>query len=287
MAAATMGLETRQLTGSKNLAILVIHGIGEQNPYETLDGFARGLHQYYREQFGASPNLRAERIEYSHGSRTCVHLEPPRDCAGALRQISLFEYYWAPETEDKISYRDSLLFLVRTGIRPLRDLSTNLQEIFSAAKKPSIWRAAGMLMREIYRAVLIFIPLIVALGVLGWWLANPPSLSDTRSLIVGVLCAKPWWATAVFTVCSVMSVVLASFLVREIGSLVRRRGASIEKYAEWSWLVVAVAFLVLFTWVGRAIFHSYVEVADAVVALVWRRKTAAVLLTLAAVYVIK
>ena len=24
-------------------AILVVHGIGEQNPYEALDGFARGL----------------------------------------------------------------------------------------------------------------------------------------------------------------------------------------------------------------------------------------------------
>jgi len=30
-------------------AILVIHGIGEQDPYETMDSFARGLTDYFRE----------------------------------------------------------------------------------------------------------------------------------------------------------------------------------------------------------------------------------------------
>src|SRR5881394_527000 len=36
----------------KNTAILVIHGIGQQNPYETLDQFARNLTRYLKYEGG-------------------------------------------------------------------------------------------------------------------------------------------------------------------------------------------------------------------------------------------
>ncbi|MGC2831755.1 MAG: hypothetical protein WB627_17385, partial [Candidatus Acidiferrum sp.] len=42
---------------SHRTAMLVIHGIGEQNPYETLDSFARGLFSYLRDRAHLNPAL--------------------------------------------------------------------------------------------------------------------------------------------------------------------------------------------------------------------------------------
>ena len=38
-------------------ALLIVHGIGEQNPYETLDSFARGLFTYLRDRAHLNPVL--------------------------------------------------------------------------------------------------------------------------------------------------------------------------------------------------------------------------------------
>ena len=42
MAAPVMEVPSPELRSARQ-AMLVIHGIGEQNPYETLDSFARGI----------------------------------------------------------------------------------------------------------------------------------------------------------------------------------------------------------------------------------------------------
>ena len=288
MATPCAGLTAHAVTEKKNLAIMVVHGIGEQNPYETLDGFARGLDQYYREKCGAGSNLRPERIDYSHGPRMCVHLEPPAAAGSAWRRISLFEYYWAPETEDKITYRDSLLFLIRTGLRPLRELSLNLQEVFRAGEKlPMTLRVVGIFLREIYRAVLIFIPLILALGVLLWWLANPPSLSEARELFMKFLRSESWWVIGLFAVCSIMAVVMVMFLLQEAGSLTRRKGASTERSAEWSWVVLALVVLLVSLGLARSMWSSHPQLSQAVSALIWNRQVAALLATVIVAWLVR
>ena len=35
----------------KNTAILIIHGIGDQNPYESLDDFVRGFFDHFKSKF--------------------------------------------------------------------------------------------------------------------------------------------------------------------------------------------------------------------------------------------
>ena len=79
-------------------AILIIHGIGEQNPYETLDSFARGLVQYFASSRpGAKLSLEPERINHGDWTEAAVHVDAvnPADPRDALR-LSLFEFYWAP-----------------------------------------------------------------------------------------------------------------------------------------------------------------------------------------------
>jgi hypothetical protein len=55
-------------------ALLVIHGIGEQNPYETIDQAARGFVQLYRAQ-GHDLVLRPERVRHDEWTEVALHLE--------------------------------------------------------------------------------------------------------------------------------------------------------------------------------------------------------------------
>ncbi len=294
MASPYAALKTPIITDKKNLALIVIHGIGEQNPYETLDGFARGLDQYYRDTYHADSTLRPERVDYSHGPRMCVHLEPPAAAASVWRRISLFEYYWAPETEDKITYRESLLFLIRTGLRPLRELSVNLKDIFQAGKKSELtWvfgttmRALGIFAREIVRAVLFFIPLILALGTLLWWLSHPPSLSGARALFLQFLHSESWWVTGIFALCSIMAVVMAAFLFQQAWSMIRRKGISTDKYAEGLWIFLGGVVLVVSLGIARGLWSGRPNLSQAVMNLVWNREVLMLIGTLVVAYVVK
>ncbi|HTF61613.1 MAG TPA: hypothetical protein VK638_02760, partial [Edaphobacter sp.] len=95
------------------VAILVVHGIGQEKPYETLDHFTRRL----MESLGTSgtwtitPELEQvsdpTRISKSW-TRASFLIKPSLPGAfplssepdAAIESISLFEYYWAPITQD-------------------------------------------------------------------------------------------------------------------------------------------------------------------------------------------
>lgn len=95
--------------GRKRTAIIVIHGIGEQSPFETLDAFAANLvnflpgvqlsHQMKtrKQQDGAAWYESYIRIDHLDGVPLDVH-----------------EYYWAYLTEDKISIPDVAKWVAQT-----------------------------------------------------------------------------------------------------------------------------------------------------------------------------
>lgn len=102
-------------------AILVIHGIGNQNPLETLDGFARGLVQAY-------PEAESELVlEHQLARKTASDRDTPWfdnvlriKKKGAAHHIDVYEYYWAHETEGQATFKD---------------LQTWLHKVTSGAKK--------------------------------------------------------------------------------------------------------------------------------------------------------
>src|SRR2546427_12411228 len=96
-------------------AISVMHGIGEHNPYATLDSFARGLVQdFASSRPSAKVSLEPERINHGDWTEAAVHVDGvnPADPRDTLR-VSLFEFYWAPYTEGKVTYRGVLSWLAR------------------------------------------------------------------------------------------------------------------------------------------------------------------------------
>src|SRR5215471_19260939 len=105
-------------------AMLVIHGIGEQNPYESLDSFARGVFAHF-EKRNCRPRLRPIEITHKDWTQVGMHIDifapappttvvdksrearavakaapkPPEGAPKAIGSVDIFEYYWAPLTE--------------------------------------------------------------------------------------------------------------------------------------------------------------------------------------------
>lgn len=95
-------------------AFIVIHGIGEQNPFEALDSFTRGMVKQLESQgvpLGAAHRI-AERKNAagSEWTESYVRLTPP----AGNDVIDIHECYWAYLTEEKISVTEVWQWVERT-----------------------------------------------------------------------------------------------------------------------------------------------------------------------------
>lgn len=92
---------------TKDTAILVIHGIGDQLPIETLDQFGRGLVKQYKEEFKVELKLTHELMpKPSDRSDTWFDNVLRIKKEGCEHFIDIYEYYWANYSEDKASWKD-------------------------------------------------------------------------------------------------------------------------------------------------------------------------------------
>jgi len=91
-------------------AIMIFHGIGNQKPFDTLDTFARGMLETYKD------------AGFDADSFTLTHKFAKRDDGkggswfdnfirvtykGSENYLDFYEFYWAPATEDKVSWSDT------------------------------------------------------------------------------------------------------------------------------------------------------------------------------------
>ena len=163
-------------------AILVIHGIGEQNPYETLDQFSRNLTRYLKHEGGIDDlTIRAEKIDHNDWVEAMVRLETrahgPRTQEGHESAfIDLYEYYWAPLTEDKISYKETISWLIKTTLTPIRMLDQNIELIQGEPDSENLTRSA-IFYRELRRIALLCVPLALLLLLLLAWLPSALNLT--------------------------------------------------------------------------------------------------------------
>lgn len=106
---------------SRNTAILIVHGIGNQLPLETLDQFGRGLVKQFTGKYGHQLTLNHELMS-KPGSSGEVWFDNVLRIKkeDSEHYIDLYEYYWANYTEDKASWKD---------------INTWLQGIVSGARK--------------------------------------------------------------------------------------------------------------------------------------------------------
>jgi hypothetical protein len=208
---------------AKHIGILVIHGIGEQNAYDALDSFARGLYQHFGGPDNPDYDLKAEWKERgsdpSHAQKEWTQAQirfEPRSTAAGRPRLTVAEYYWSPVTKGKSKDLAVLTWLIRTGLEPFRYLSENLQAMTQApsapqasgAHRPRIQgsvpfrhrarRGGFILFREFFRLLLIyplFLGSFLALAAFLSLVPNMPTLLaplaklQSTAMLLGLLVA--------------------------------------------------------------------------------------------------
>ena len=93
--------EAAELQSAARTAILIIHGIGQQNPLETLDQFARGLKrsldQYYKPDWGGEYSVTHRQVNYCSPQLRELWFENyiALEAEENMPAIDVYEYYWA------------------------------------------------------------------------------------------------------------------------------------------------------------------------------------------------
>ena len=245
-------------------AVLVIHGIGQQDPFETLDSFARGLVDYFREIFARTKQtngikeIRPARLNHGEWVEVALRLrfDKPATPRG-LQELHLHEYYWAPHTQGRMTYRALLTWLIRTGLTPLRYLSQNLQEEWGASGG-RLATVGTVFAREILRILLLYVPALILIGYLIYALATLPDLTQAFALLYQAWRTEPQkLPLAAFTIAVAGAAFLVSFMLVTAGRLWSRRRRLIQREAEIAWFgqaglwflgLVAIAAIVAWVW---------------------------------------
>jgi hypothetical protein len=106
-------------------AIWIVHGMGQQIPFETVDGLARGVLQALAQQNPPQhpvPRLRTVKIAGQVLQRVEIDVQGcAPDAQGHPKHydLHLYETYWAPKTEGVAKLSDVISFLWDGGLRGL------------------------------------------------------------------------------------------------------------------------------------------------------------------------
>ena len=107
------------------IAILVIHGIGQQSPFDTLDSFARGFLKAAESYFGAENPAdykmahrelpRRDPGAWESWQQYYLALDPGNAQASNAPSFDIFEYYWAYRMTGQATLRDIVDWLDRAS----------------------------------------------------------------------------------------------------------------------------------------------------------------------------
>lgn len=233
--------------GKVKEAVLVIHGIGEQDPYETVDAFARGLIRHFSSGGGAAPKIVPLLIRRQGWNEVAVRLDlsPGRTRRGA-EILDCYEFYWAPYTEGKITYLQVLLWLRRAALTPLRYLA---QAYHLFAEEGRAGRLAAVFFREIVRILFLSFPAIAATYLLAYIVTKYDKIVPVLGNLLAVWKGEPHkLATVAFVALTALALTLARALEELERELIRSRragDAATERAAGVRWRGYALIVFLL------------------------------------------
>lgn len=265
--------------------MLVIHGIGEQNPYETLDSFARGVFTHLTESRHYRARLCPIEVAHKDWTQVGMHIDifppvpelppcPEKDASHEakpaheapkhpeklepLAHVDIFEYYWAPMTEDKLNAADTLKWVLKTDFTPLQYFADNLQEmlgVYGLSVPHAIGKALAIYWREILRVFGLYLTLGAGAGLLLAWLSKPHGWGAALQAIWTRLLPflTPMHALILFFYFATLLMIW--FLAQSLIELYQHRGRSIQAAPEKLWLamniILGLAFLAVAVWLDR------------------------------------
>jgi hypothetical protein len=127
----------------KKRAVWIVHGMGQQVPFETVDGLAEGIMRVAQPvpgRDGFEPRVRTVQI----GDQTVQRVELDVFADGRCIELHLYEAYWAPVTEGKVNLSEVVSFLFSASFRGLLNAVQPFHRaMFEQFVKMKIsWRAA-------------------------------------------------------------------------------------------------------------------------------------------------
>jgi hypothetical protein len=209
-------------------AILIAHGIGQQQPFQVLDSFSTGF----------SRELCAE-----HEEPTLTHHKLGRNTVfdhyisveSKSRRLDVYELCWAPLTQGQAGFLDVIRWIAATALTPVQRFAFNIPLITKrASKRYPTGSGAGYrlavareFLRELRRVT--FVPLLL-LAIAAGALVLVGASGNAGRLIVTTLQESSAWAllglviiAATFGVASALIISLTAQL-RDLHRLTRRRG---------------------------------------------------------------
>lgn len=138
-------------------ALLVIHGIGEQKPYEALGAFGQGLAAHLRIQ---AEQLSHHLLWREGKAHSVVRL--PLPAGTPVRELDLHELHWAPLVQGRVKIRQVLAWIVRTSLTPLRSISQQWEVL--SLEPGAADRQWWVALREILRALLLVAVALVVMA---------------------------------------------------------------------------------------------------------------------------
>ena len=97
-------------------AIVVAHGMGQQIQFQTLDDVAEGLLHLASAASTTKPVARTVAL----GDEKLARLELKLQIGAHEREVHIYEAYWAPLTEGRVTLRDVSGFLLRSGMGAIK-----------------------------------------------------------------------------------------------------------------------------------------------------------------------
>ncbi|MGB2694257.1 MAG: hypothetical protein WBD55_03615 [Dehalococcoidia bacterium] len=114
---------------NERVALLAIHGIGQQDPFEILDGFVQSLRKTLEAQNPGSTIAASHILRDENGwTESCLSLTKDGDEETA---IDCYEYYWAHETQRRIDMGEVFDWVFKTGLAAEKYYAEN-QELVRA-----------------------------------------------------------------------------------------------------------------------------------------------------------
>lgn len=118
---ASGGSQPDQSNAREKRAVWIVHGMGQQIPFETVDSLANGILDARPDQ-QITPRLRTVKIADQVLQRVELDIDGEKGDAGEepkKYELHLYETYWAPKTEGVAQLTDVVSFLWDGGLRGL------------------------------------------------------------------------------------------------------------------------------------------------------------------------
>jgi len=235
---APPGLDSSVTPGNKPIAIFVAHGMGQQIPFETLDAIAESLRAYDAKLTRRTDKPVSKTIKFSK-EEWLQRVELKLKSGNSQIEAHVYEGYWAPLTEGRITLRQVMGFLAGAGSNGLK----------VARKTFRRW------LFETYQPFPTPIRMVLYLLVAMATVAALVALNSTIAIIAAaraLFSERPWWLTdGLFAdltttfngVVTAMAVVGASLAVAHF---MRRWKLPVLLREIWGWITVPIFALTVF-----------------------------------------